>query len=83
MEVSSLPDKEFKAMVIEMLAYLRRRIDEHHKNFNEGIENISKYQTEVVTELKKYTRGFNNRMDEIEAWISKLEDKAMRNTQAE
>lgn len=70
-------------MVIEMLAYLRRRIDEHHKNFNEGIENISKYQTEVVTELKKYTRGFNNRMDEIEAWISKLEDKAMRNTQAE
>jgi len=34
MEISNLPDKEFKVMVINMLTKLRRRMDEHSENFN-------------------------------------------------
>ena len=34
-----------------MLAELRR-MDEHSDNFNKERENIRKYQTEVITELK-------------------------------
>ena len=33
MEISNLPDKEFKAMVTKMLAELRRRMEEHNENF--------------------------------------------------
>lgn len=39
MEVSNLPDKEFKVMVIKTLTELRRGMDEHHKNFNKEIKN--------------------------------------------
>ena len=50
-EISNLPDKEFKVMVIKMLTKLRRRMNEHSENVNKETENIRKYQTEV-TELK-------------------------------
>lgn len=43
-------------MVIKMLNVLRRT-DEHSKNFNEEKINVRKYQTEVLTRLKKYARG--------------------------
>lgn len=33
-EVSNVPDKEFKLMVTMMLTELRRVIDEHNENFN-------------------------------------------------
>lgn len=37
MEVSDLPDKEFKIMVIKILIKLRRRTGEHSENFNKKI----------------------------------------------
>ena len=59
-ELSNLPEKEFKVIVIKMLTELGRRIDEHSENFNKAMENIRKYQIDV-TQLKsiiteKYTR---------------------------
>ena len=32
MEISSLPNKEFKVMIIKMLIELRRRMDRHSEN---------------------------------------------------
>lgn len=32
MEISNLPDKEFKVMVIKMLTELRKRMDEHRED---------------------------------------------------
>jgi len=60
-QLNTLPEEEFKVMVIKIFINLRRRMDKHRKNFNREIGNISKYQTEV-TELKntiteKYTGG--------------------------
>ena len=37
MEISNLPDKEFKVMVIKMLTELGRRREEHSENFNKQI----------------------------------------------
>ena len=34
MEISDLPDKEFKVMVIRMLTEVRERMDEHNEHFN-------------------------------------------------
>lgn len=60
MEISKLPGKEFRVVVIKVLIDLGRRMDDD--NFNKEIENIRKYQMEVselkntITELKKYAR---------------------------
>ena len=35
MEISNLPDKELKVMVIKILTELRRRIDEHSETATE------------------------------------------------
>ena len=47
METSSLPDKEFKVIIIKMLSKLRRRMNEHGGDFNKELENIKKNQTEL------------------------------------
>ena len=38
MEISDLPDKEFKVMVIKMLTQFRRRMDVLSENFNKVSE---------------------------------------------
>ena len=47
MEISHLPNKQFKVMILKMLTELRRRMDEHNKNFNKKLKNIKKNQTEA------------------------------------
>ena len=47
MEISNLPDKEFKVKVIKMLTKLRRIMDEHSENFKKGTDNIKKNQSEM------------------------------------
>ena len=39
-EISNLPDKEFKAIVIRKLIEFWKRIDKHSENFNRELENI-------------------------------------------
>lgn len=69
-EISDLPDKEFKILVIKILTELGRRMNEYSENFNKETENIRKYQTEVmelkntITSLKNTTERFNSRLDE-------------------
>ena len=49
-EISNLPSKEFKVMIIKMLKELRRRTDEHSEKLevsNKELENIKKNQTEM------------------------------------
>ena len=37
-EITDLPDKEFKELVIRMLTELGKRRDEHSENFNKELE---------------------------------------------
>ena len=66
-QMSNLPDKGFKAVVIKMLTKLGRRMHEHSEN--KEIENIRKYHTEVtelkntIIELKNTLEGFHIRLD--------------------
>lgn len=83
MEISSLPDEELKVRVTNMLANLGKRINELSENFNKEIENIRKYQTEVITEMKNTLEGFSSRLDDVEEPISELKDKTMELTQIE
>ena len=68
-EINSLPDKEYKLMVIRMLTELGRRINEHSENFNKELENIKKSQRELkntIMERKNSLEGSNNRVDDTE-----------------
>ena len=58
-------------------------MDEHSGNFSKETENIKVTNKNSIAELKNTLEGFNSRMDEVEAQISKLEDKTMDLTQRE
>ena len=52
-EISNLPDKEFKLMIITMLHEFRR-MDEHSVKFNKELENTKKNRSEpknITTEI--------------------------------
>ena len=42
MEISTLPNKEFQAMVLIVLTELGKRIEEHSENFSKDLKNIKK-----------------------------------------
>ena len=63
MEISNLPNKEFKVMIIKILTELRR-MNEYSENFNQKLENIKKNQSEVkntITEMKNTLEAINCR----------------------
>ena len=45
MELSNLPNKEFKVMIIKMLSKLKIRMYEHSEKFNKELENTKKNQS--------------------------------------
>ena len=62
MEISNLPDAEFKTLVIRML-----------KELNEDLSSIKKTQSETndtLIEIKNNLQGNNSRMDEAEYQIN-------------
>ena len=89
MEIRNLSVKEFKVMLINMLTKVRRRMDEHSKNFNQETQNTRKYQIEVtelkntITEMKNIPERFNITLDEAEERISELKDRVVELTESE
>lgn len=58
MEITSLPDKEFKVMGTKMLIGQERRVDELSENFNKLTENIKIIRIKGYNDLnEKYNRG--------------------------
>lgn len=69
MEISNLPDKEFKETVIRMRTKPSRRMEGHSENFHKEKENIRKSQSEImntITEVKNPLEGSNSRLDDRE-----------------
>ena len=78
MEISDVPDKEFKIMIIKMLIEVKRTMHEQSESFNKEIENTRKYQREIrklknkITQLRNSVEGFNSRLNQVEETTSKL-----------
>ena len=51
-EISSLPDKGFKAIVIRMLTELGKRLHEHSENFNKELEIIKNNQSDKAAVIR-------------------------------
>lgn len=52
----------FKAKVIRMLTKLRKRVEEHSKNFNKELKNISVQNT--IIEIKNTQVELNSKLDD-------------------
>ena len=85
-EIGSVPEKEFRVMIVKMIQNLRNRMEKIHETFNKDLEEIKSKQTmmnNTISEIKSILEGFNSRITEAEEWISELEDKIVEITAAE
>ena len=75
MEISNLPDVEFKTLCIRML-----------KELSEDLSSTKKTQSvikDILTEIKNNLQGNKSRMNEAENRINDLELKIVKNNQSE
>ena len=82
-ELSNLPEREFRIMIVKMLQRLENRTEKMQEAFNtvntttKDIEEIKNKQTEMnntITEIKNTLERTNSRITEAEEWKNELED---------
>ena len=85
-EISSLPEKEFRIMIVKMIQNLRNRMEKIKDTFNKDIEEKKSNTTMMnttINEIKNSLEGINGRVTEAEERISDLEYKIVEITTAE
>ena len=85
-EIGSLPEKEFRVMIVKMIQNLGNRMEKIQETFNKDIEELKSKQTmmnNTINEIKNSLEGINSRITEAEERISDLEDKIVVITTAE
>ena len=76
-EIGSLPEKEFRIMIVKMTQNLGNR-EKRQEPFNKDLEELNSKQTEMNNTINKITislEEINSRLTEAEEQISDLEDK--------
>ena len=85
-EIGSLPEKEFRVMIVKMIQNLGNKIEKIHEMFNKDLEELKSKQTmmnNITNEIKNSLEGINSRITEAEERISNQEDKIVEITTAE
>ena len=85
-EIGSLPEKEFRVMIVKMIQNLGNRMEKTEETFNKDLEELKSKQTmmsNTINETKNSLEGINSRITEAQEWISDLEDKIVEITTAE
>ena len=91
-EISHLPEREFRTMIVKMFQRLENIMEKMQEAFNtvntitKDIEEIKNKQTEMnntITEIKNTLEGTSSRITESEEQISELEDKMVEITAEE
>ena len=84
-QLSNMPDKEFRAVIIKILTGLEKN-GRTQWDFNKEIENIKKTQLELrntITQIKNTLEGISSILEVGEECISDLEDRIIEGMQAE
>ena len=84
-EIGSLPEKEFRLMVVKMIQNLGNRMKKIEETFNKDLEELKSKQTmknNTINEIKNSLEGINSRIT-VEEWRSDLEDKIVEITTTE
>ena len=82
-EIGSLPEKEFRIMIVKMIQNRGNRIDKMQETFNKDLEELKRNQATMkntINEIKNTLEGINSRITEAEERISDLEDKIVEIT---
>ena len=97
-EISNLPEKEFRIMIVTMTWDLRKRVEAKIEKMqamfnkdldelkNKHLEELKNKQTEMnntITEMKNTLEGISSRITEKEEWRSDLEDRMVEFTATE
>ncbi len=85
-ERGSLPEKEFRVMIVKVIQNLGNRMEKIQETFNKDLEELKSKQTmmnNTINEIKNSLEGINSRITEAEERISDLEDKIVEITTAE
>ena len=85
-EIGSLPEKEFRVMIVKMMQNSGNRMEKIQETFNKDLEELKNKQTmlnNTINEIKNTLEGANSRITEAEKRISDLEDKRVAITTAE
>ena len=82
-EIGSLPEKEFRGMIVKMIQNLGNRMEKIHETFNQDLEELKSKQTMInntINAIKNSLEGGNSRITEAEERISDLKDKIVEIT---
>ena len=85
-EIGSIPEKEFRVMIVKMIQNLGNRMEKIQETFKRDLEDLKSKQTmmnNTINEIKNSQEGINSRITEVEEWISDPEDKIVEITTAE
>ena len=85
-EIGSLPEREFRVMIVEMIQNLGNRLEKMQETFKKDQEELKSKPTMInntVHEIKNSLEGNKSEITEAEEWISDLEDKILEIITAE
>ena len=85
-EIGSLPEREFRIMIVKIIQNLGNRKEKMQETFNKDLEKLKKKQATMkntLNEIKNTLEGINSRITETEEQISDLEDKIVEITTSE
>ena len=85
-ELGSLPEKEFRVLIVKLIQNLGNRMEKIQETFNKDLEELKSKQTlmnNTINKIKNSLEGINSRITEAEERISDLENKIVEITTAE
>ena len=85
-KIGSLPEKEFRVMIVKMIQNLGYRTEKIQETFNKYLEELKRKQTmmkNTINKIKNCLEGINSRITEAEERISDLEEKKVEITTTE
>ena len=74
-EIVSLPEKEFRVMIVKMIQNLGNRMETIQEMFNKDLEELKSKQTimnTTINEIKNSLERINSRITEAEERISEI-----------
>ena len=85
-EIGSLPEKQFRIIIIKMIQNLENRMQKIQETFNKDLEELKSKQTvmnNTTNEIKNSLEGISSRITEAEERINDLEDRMLEFTAVE
>ena len=85
-EIGSLPKKEFRVMIVNMIQNLGSTMEKIQETFNKDLQELKSKQTmksNTINKIKNSLEGINSRITEAEERISDLKDKILEITTTE